>query len=74
MSTLDFRVSDNELTVLIELIVADDKLECEEVDKEGLEGDFLCKQTPPSAHKNPVMFAHSLICSYNREKTFIANF
>jgi hypothetical protein len=32
-----------------------------------LAGLFLCKQTPPSAQRNPVMLAHSFIWSWKRK-------
>lgn len=65
VKTLAFLLSDigKELTVPKELIVIDERLETDKVDNVGLEGDFLCKQTPPKAHKNPVILAHSFICS-----------
>jgi len=32
---------------------------------DGLDGDLRCRHTPPSAHRKPVIFAHSLIWSCN---------
>lgn len=46
----------------VELIV--EIFECDEAEiVVGRDGDFLCRHTPPKAHRNPVMFAHSFIWS-----------
>lgn len=60
----DFLLSVNEDELPMEFNVMDDKLECDEADRGGRDGDFLDKHTPPKAHKNPVILAHSFICSW----------